>query len=75
MGRPREGRDGCSLIGRGGPGNRAGLALISRPRGYNCRIRPRPGRTVTYLVDGYNLLYAVGLATRAMSAAAFDRAR
>ena len=30
---------------------------------------------MTYLVDGYNLLYAVGLATRAMSGAAFDRAR
>jgi hypothetical protein len=30
---------------------------------------------VTYLIDGYNLMYAAGLATRAMRAAQFDRAR
>jgi predicted RNA-binding protein with PIN domain len=30
---------------------------------------------VPFLIDGYNLMYAAGLATRAMPAAQFDRAR
>jgi hypothetical protein len=30
---------------------------------------------VTYLIDGYNLMFAAGLATRAMPAAQFERAR
>jgi uncharacterized protein len=32
-------------------------------------------RAVTFLIDGYNLMYAAGLANRAMSPAQFDRAR
>jgi predicted RNA-binding protein with PIN domain len=30
---------------------------------------------VTFLIDGYNLMYATGLASRSMPAAQFDRAR
>ena len=30
---------------------------------------------MTFLIDGYNLMYAAGLATRTMSIAQFDRAR
>jgi hypothetical protein len=30
---------------------------------------------MTYLIDGYNLMYAAGIAARAMPAAQFDRAR
>ena len=30
---------------------------------------------MTFLIDGYNLMYAAGLASRGMSAAQFDRAR
>jgi predicted RNA-binding protein with PIN domain len=30
---------------------------------------------VTFLIDGYNLMHAVGLATKALPAKAFDRAR
>jgi hypothetical protein len=34
-----------------------------------------PGAAVPFLIDGYNLMFAVGLATSAMPPAQFDRAR
>src|SRR6266545_6613976 len=33
------------------------------------------GAAVTFLIDGYNLMFAAGLASKAMPAAQFDRAR
>jgi hypothetical protein len=39
------------------------------------RRRTSAGAAVTFLIDGYNLMYAAGLASRSMGAAQFDRAR
>ncbi len=47
--------------------------------GFRRPVTERPdhndGKPMTYLIDGYNLMFAAGFATRTMPAARFDRAR
>lgn len=37
--------------------------------------RPSPGAAVTYLIDGYNLMFAAGFVSKAVPAARFEKAR